>query len=136
MKKLHREPTINNKYNLDSRVIKKLLIIDREKLKDFGFWYNQVICGWCYSDEVGDNTCCSDNSFWLCIYDKELKNLHGKKKEIKKQLEKANTVDFSFGVYGSHFNKEISKFYNPKDNERFEKKMSRMIEYLDKYIKG
>ena len=30
---------------------------------------------------------------------------------------------------------EKPKFYNPKDNEQFEKKMSRMIEYLDKYIK-
>ena len=30
---------------------------------------------------------------------------------------------------------ERPKFYNPKDNEQFEKKMSRMIEYLDKYIK-
>lgn len=30
---------------------------------------------------------------------------------------------------------ERPKFYNPKDNERFEKKMSRMIEYLDKYVK-
>lgn len=28
------------------------------------------------------------------------------------------------------------KFYKPKDNERFETKMTRMIEYLDKYIKG
>ena len=27
------------------------------------------------------------------------------------------------------------KFYNSKDNGRFEKKMSRMVEYLDKYIK-
>ena len=30
---------------------------------------------------------------------------------------------------------ERPKFYNPKDNEQFEKKMSKMIEYLDKYIK-
>lgn len=27
-------------------------------------------------------------------------------------------------------------FYKPKDYEQFEKKMTRMIEYLDKYIKG
>lgn len=27
------------------------------------------------------------------------------------------------------------KFYNPKDNERFETKMNRTIEYLNKYIK-
>lgn len=30
---------------------------------------------------------------------------------------------------------EKPKFYKPKDNEQFEKKMSKMIEYLDKYIK-
>lgn len=30
---------------------------------------------------------------------------------------------------------ELPKFYNPKDNEQFEKRMNRMIEYLDKYIK-
>ena len=28
------------------------------------------------------------------------------------------------------------KFYKPKDNERFETKMTRIIEYLDKYVKG
>lgn len=30
---------------------------------------------------------------------------------------------------------EKPKFYKSKDNEQFEKKMSRIIEYLDKYIK-
>ena len=30
---------------------------------------------------------------------------------------------------------EKPKFYKPKDNEQFEKKMNRMIEYLDKYVK-
>ena len=30
---------------------------------------------------------------------------------------------------------ERPRFYKPKDNEQFEKKMSRTIEYLDKYIK-
>lgn len=30
---------------------------------------------------------------------------------------------------------ERPKFHKPKDNEQFEKKMNRMIEYLDKYIK-
>lgn len=30
---------------------------------------------------------------------------------------------------------ERPKFYNSKGNEQFEKKMSRTIEYLDKYIK-
>ena len=31
---------------------------------------------------------------------------------------------------------ERPKFYNPKDNGQFEKRMSRMIEYLDKYVKN
>lgn len=30
---------------------------------------------------------------------------------------------------------ERPKFYTPKDNERFEKRMDKMIEFLDKYIK-
>ena len=30
---------------------------------------------------------------------------------------------------------ERPKFHKPKDNEQFEKKMNRIIEYLDKYIK-
>ena len=30
---------------------------------------------------------------------------------------------------------ERPKFYNPKDNEQFEKRMDRMIEYLNKYVK-
>lgn len=32
-------------------------------------------------------------------------------------------------------NIEKPKFYNPKDNERFETKMDRIVEYLNKYIK-
>ena len=30
---------------------------------------------------------------------------------------------------------ERPKFYKPKDNEQFEKRMDRMIEYLNKYVK-
>ena len=30
---------------------------------------------------------------------------------------------------------ERPKFYNPKDNGQFEKRMDRMIEYLNKYVK-
>lgn len=115
MKKLHRSPRTENKYNLNSKTIRSLKIVNREELKDLGFWYNSVICGWCFAFEVGDGTCCSDNSFWLCVYDEKIENLYGTNKEIKKQLKKANTVDFSFGVYGSYSNYIIEKFYNPKD---------------------
>ena len=30
---------------------------------------------------------------------------------------------------------ERPKFYNPKDNGQFEKRMDKMVEFLDKYIK-
>ena len=30
---------------------------------------------------------------------------------------------------------EKPKFYKPKDNKQFEKKMSKIVEYLNKYIK-
>jgi hypothetical protein len=117
LKKLHREPVEQNKHNLNAKTIRNLKIVNREKLKDFGFWYNKVICGWCISDEVGDGTCCSDNSFWICVYDNEIKVSSNNKKEIKEKLQKENTVDFSFGIYGSHLGQRIEKFYNPKDIE-------------------
>jgi len=137
MKKLHRKPIEENRYGLTPKSIKNLEIVDREKLKDYGFWYNHVIFGWCFSDEIGDGTCCSDNSFWLCAYDEEIKEFCGTKKEIKERINKCNTVDFSFSVYGGHRNHEILKFYSPKyiENEndlviqeRFIKKINELID--------
>ena len=137
MKKLHREPIEENKYMLTPESIRKLKIVDRSKLQNHGFWYNSVIWGWCFSEEIGDGTCCSDNSFWLCAYDEEIREFWGTKKEVKERIKKANTVDFSFGVYGGHCNSEILKFYSPKyiENEndlviqeKFIKKINELID--------
>ena len=117
MKKLHREPVVENKYHLNTKKVKNLKILNREKLKDFGFWYNSVVCGWCYSFEIGDETSCADNSFWLCVYDDRIINVYGSKREINKQLGKEGTVDFHFCVYGSSVCWDIQKFYNPRDIE-------------------
>lgn len=119
MKHLHRMPTVENKYSLDLKMIKKLKIIDRNNLKDFGFWKNNVISGWCYSEELGDGPSCPDNSFWLCIYDEniDISRIYGRKKDMKKALKKANTVDFYFGIYECHCEYVFNSFYKPKDIE-------------------
>lgn len=50
------------------------------------------------------------------------------------RLDIKNEICYTIGAIRSG-DIEKPKFYNPKDNERFEKKMSRVIEYLDKYVK-
>lgn len=119
MKHLHREPTVQNKYSLDIKAIKKLKISDRSQLSEFGFWKNNVISGWCYSEELGNEDSCSDNSFWLCIYDEEIdtSNIYGTKKNIKQAIKKANTVDFRFSVYGGHCEYIFTSFYRARDIE-------------------
>ena len=51
-----------------------------------------------------------------------------------KRLDIKNEICYTIEAMRSG-NIERPKFYNPKDNERFETKMDRIVEYLNKYIK-
>ena len=105
MNKLHRKPTVVNKYKLNIAKIKKLKIGNRELLCEPLFWRNNVINAWCISGSAGSNAdhrFGTDNGYWIGIYDEDAKAYAGK-------------FRFDFSTYGSMCGYEFNSFYQPKD---------------------
>jgi hypothetical protein len=100
MKKLHRQPTVPNKYNLTISKIKKLKV-NREKVDAFRFWRNDIIHAWCVSGGVGGNL---GNGYWLGIYDETAPAYAGK-------------IQISFSSYGGMCGYDFNSFYRPSDIE-------------------
>lgn len=107
MNKLHRKPTVPNKYNLNIKKIKKLKIGNRELICEPLFWRNNVISAWCISGSAGSQADCrfgTDNGYWMAIYDDDAKAYAGKFR-----------IDFS--SYGGMCGYVFNSFYQPKDIE-------------------
>ena len=107
MVKLHRKPTVPNKYKLNIAKIKKLKIGNRELICEPLFWRNNVINAWCISGSAGtkdDHRFGTDNGYWIGIYDNDAKAYAGKFR-----------IDFS--SYGGMCGYEFTSFYQPKDIE-------------------
>jgi hypothetical protein len=104
-KKLHRQPTVENKYHLRPKDIKKAKVINPEKLHQKPFWRNDVVQAWCVSGVVGNNKDIefgTESEYWIGFYDKNAKSHAGK-------------VELSCTVYGGMCGYEFDKFYNPND---------------------
>lgn len=48
-----RKPTIENKYNLTIKQLKKYKVADRSQIKEPLFWRNNVIQAWCITGSSG-----------------------------------------------------------------------------------
>ena len=95
MKKLFREPKIKNKYDLNEKRMNSLVVLDRNRLKDYGFFYNPVINAWYYYDFVGESRLYADNEFWIGIYDETFeKRCNMTKREIKERTNLNNKIRF------------------------------------------
>lgn len=114
MRKLHREPTIKNKYELDAKKIYSLKVGKLDSLEKYGFWRNEVLGAWCYIVKLGDTDIFHDNTFWIGIYDKEVSRLNYGYKESKFRKKKTR-INFKFYVYGDSVEQYITKFYRPAD---------------------
>lgn len=106
---LHREPTVENKYNLTVKDVRNLEIADRSQIKDPMWWRNDVISAWCISKNIGtkdDIRFGTDNSFWIGVYDEDAKAYAGK-------------FRITFSTYGGMCGYNFDKFYDPEeiDNE-------------------
>ncbi|MFJ8528580.1 hypothetical protein [Bacillus sp. NPDC094106] len=122
-----RKPKVINKYNLTFADVKKLEIVDREKVGEPLFWRNQVVGAWCISDTTVKNQKDYEygayNSFWIGIYDEESKR--------KKKL------DVTCHAYGGMCNYTFSRFFDEKgiqnkdDLEIQEKLLSKINELID-----
>lgn len=125
-----RKPRVKNKYNLTIPQIRKLVIKDRSQVCAPLFWRNNVISAWCISGHAGtkaDVNFCTDNEFFIGIYDQDAPAYAGK-------------FRVSFDCYGGMCGYRFNKFFQPADiecendlliQERFLEKIN---ELLDKGI--
>lgn len=93
---------IKNKYNLTIPKIKKLHVINREKIGKPAFWRNDGIKAWCVSEGVGEP--CDGTSYWIGIYDEDAPSYAGK-------------FRFSFETYGGMCGWNFTKFFQSDDIE-------------------
>ena len=125
-----RKPRVKNKYNLTIPKIKKLKIKDRSQVCAPLFWRNDVISAWCISGRAGskaDEQFCTDNTYWIGIYDEDAKAYAGK-------------FRFDFSAYGGMCSYQFEKFFQPADieceNDLFiqERFLEKINELLDKGV--
>ena len=142
MRKLHREPIVENKYELDAKKIYSLKVGKLDSLEKYGFWRNEVLGAWCCIVKLGDTDRFHDNTFWIGIYDKEVNRLNFEYKESKFHKKKTR-INFKFYVYGECIEQYITKFYRPKDikneldlviQEKFLETMNKLIDNKILYI--
>ena len=62
---LTRKPKIENKYNLKPSDIRKMVVIDRDRLRKNPFWRNNVIHAWCLTGGAGEGLYDSMNDYWI-----------------------------------------------------------------------
>lgn len=101
------KPKVKNKYNLTIAQCKKLKVENRDKIASPLFWRNNVINAWCISENVGSKTdrrYCTDNSYWIGIYDNDAKEYCGK-------------FRFDFSTYGGMCGYSFNEFFKEKDIE-------------------
>lgn len=48
-----RKPKVPNKYNLKPSDIRKMVVINRNRLQENPFWRNNVIHAWCLTGSAG-----------------------------------------------------------------------------------
>lgn len=125
-----RKPNVKNKYNLTFNDIKKLVIKDREKLKEPLFWRNNIVSAWCISETTiknpNDDMYGTYNDYWIGLFDEDSE----RKKKIKV------TCSSSGGMCTYNFKKffDYSEIENELDLEIQEKLLSKINFLIDEGI--
>lgn len=124
---LTRKPRIENKYNLKPSDIRKMSVIDRDRLQEKPFWRNDVIHAWCLSDSAGNGYFDAMNEYWIGFYDEDAPAYAGKTR-------------FSVSTYEGMCSYKFNTFYKPSDIDNLadleiqEKLLDRMNWLLDEGI--
>ena len=124
---LIRKPRIENKYNLKPSDIRKMVVIDRQRLQEPAFWRNNVIHAWCLTGGAGKGLYDSMNEYWIGFYDENAPAYAGKTR-------------FSVFAYEGMCSYKFNTFYKPSDIENLadleiqEKLLDRMNWLLDEGI--
>lgn len=122
-----RKPKVPNKYNLKPSDIRKMVVIDRNRLQENPFWRNDVIHAWCLTDGAGKGLYDSMNDYWIGFYDENAPAYAGKTR-------------FSVSTYEEMCSYKFNTFYRPSDIENLadleiqEKLLDRMNWLLDEGI--
>lgn len=122
-----RKPKIKNKYKLEVKDLKRLKIIDREKLCEPLFWRNNVIDAWCLSATTIKNSKDSEfgtyDEFWIGVYDENAKSYAGK-------------IRINFSSYGGMCSYKFKKFfdYSEIENEMDLEIQEKFIETINKLL--
>lgn len=116
-----RNPKVENKYNLKSADVGRMIVVDRSKLCEPIFWRNTVINAWCISGSVGtdaDRQFGTDNEYWIGIYDKPY---------YRKDVRLSVTCWGGMGKY------EFQEFFNMEEieNERDLETQEKVLEVLN-----
>ena len=88
-----------NVYEIKPSDVEKATILNKERLKDYPFWRNQILRAYCLSEKIGTNEDKRNgnfNTYWIGFYD------NGK-------------VDLSCTRCGDMVAYSFSEFFNTKD---------------------
>lgn len=122
-----RKPKVPNKYNLKPSDIRKMVVVDRERLQKKPFWRNDVIHAWCLTGGAGKGLYDSMNDYWIGFYDENAPAYAGKTRS-------------SVSTYEGMRSYKFNTFYRPSDIENLadleiqEKLLDRMNWLLDEGI--
>lgn len=122
-----RKPRIKNKYHLKPSDIRKMVVIDRDRLRKNPFWRNNVIHAWCLTGGAGEGLYDSMNDYWIGFYDEDAPAYAGKTR-------------FSVSTYEGMCSYKFNTFYKPSDIDNLadleiqEKLLDRMNWLLDEGI--
>lgn len=73
-----RKPNVKNKYKLKPSDIRKMIILKKDRLREYPFWRNDVIHAWCLSDSAGNGYFDAMNEYWIGFYDEDADAYAGK----------------------------------------------------------
>lgn len=100
--KILREPAVENKYNLNTSQIRKLVVGNRDLIKEPYFWYNKIINAWCVMEEAEKTIWCDETSYWVGIYDEDAPHYAGK-------------FRFTFSTFGGMCGYNFKNFFDEKE---------------------
>lgn len=116
-----RRPKVENKYNLKPSDVKRMVIGDKSKICEPLFWRNKIINAWCMSGSIGTNAdrrFCTDNEYWIGVYDKPYYN---------------RQIHLKVSCWGGMGSYNFNEFYNMKEieNEKDLETQEKILEVLN-----
>lgn len=124
---------VQNKYNLKPADIRKLKVLDYDRIKIPPFWRNDVIHAYCLSETTihcpQDDEYGTYNEYWIGIYDNDAPSYKGK-------------IRYDVYAYGGMCKYNFRSFFNEKDIEHRddleiqEKLLARVNWLIDEHILG